>query len=220
MDKNNTNEEKNHDQETPNTGVIEQIAIAQGSDASLEKPDPFDPSRYRLGQEFAASAGVERLLTTVPVRKPDRQWFVRVRPGEEWRLNAGVLVTEDDRETYLVDQSLVPELAGEVVPVILYTAINRQGVLFLWPARLPGPDGRELEWHRSAHEAAAHAEIGWVRVQANMSLGAYEISRALGDLDEPKWPEQDFAFLLRIAFKGRIIDSPDHAVLRRLRGEV
>ena len=36
----------------------------------------------------------------------------------------------------------------------LYTTITRQGVVSLWPIRLPLPDGRYNEWHRSAAEAA------------------------------------------------------------------
>jgi hypothetical protein len=53
-----------------------------------------------------------------------------------------------------------------------------------------------------------------------MSLGAYRIWEARGDLPEPEWPEQSLGDLLRIAFKVRYVDSLDHPVLKRLRGEV
>ena len=53
----------------------------------------------------------------------------------------------------------------------LYTAINRQGVVFLWPVRLPGPDGKVNEWWRSAGEAAELAMTKWVRVKAEHELG-------------------------------------------------
>src|SRR5262245_31014625 len=39
--------------------------------------DPFDPDRLRLTQDFASQVGVRKLLTTVPVRKPDKTWWVR-----------------------------------------------------------------------------------------------------------------------------------------------
>ena len=42
-----------------------------------EKLDPFDPAALRISQDFAASAGVEQVLATVPVRKPGKQDFVR-----------------------------------------------------------------------------------------------------------------------------------------------
>jgi hypothetical protein len=37
---------------------------------------------------------------------------------------------------------------------------------------------------------------------------------------EPEWPEVPFGELLRIAFRDRLIESLDHPVLRRLRGEI
>lgn len=181
---------------------------------------PFaDLGRLRLSQDFVASVGVKKLLTTVPVRKPTGQEFVRVHSDEAYRLPTVVLELKDERETYLVEQELWPELSGELKPVTLFTAINRQGVVFLWPVKLPGEDGRLDEWNRSALDAADHAAKRWVRVKANMSLGAYEILEATGELPAPQWPDSDFATLLRIAFKMRYINSMDHPVIRRLRGE-
>src|SRR6478609_4411349 len=43
-------------------------------------PDPFDPENLRLDQSFVETSGVKKLLTTVPVRKPNNQDFVRVHP--------------------------------------------------------------------------------------------------------------------------------------------
>src|SRR5262249_21091855 len=105
-------------------------------------------------------------------------------------------------------------------PRTIFTAINRQGVVFLWPVRLPGPDGKLDDWSRSALEAARLAMGGWVRVQANMGLGAYDVFQAVGALTEPQWPEESFGELLKVGFNGKLIDSPDHPVLRKLRGEV
>ena len=68
-------------------------------------------------------------------------------------------------------------------------------------------------------EGAEMAKDKWVRVQANMSLGAYEVWEATGELPDPKWPEQSLDELLRIAFKNTKIDTPDHTILRQLRGE-
>jgi hypothetical protein len=185
-------------------------------------PDPFDPASLRLSQDVAASLGVNKALLTVPVRKPANSWFVRVHTEEPYRLQTAVIELKEDRETYLVSQPLWPDLAAEATfsPRALFTAINRQGVLFLWPVRLPGVDGRVDEWSRTALIAAGMAMQGWVRIAANMALGAYEVWPATGQLVEPQWPSTPFVELLRIAFKERYIDSLDHPVLRRLRGEV
>jgi hypothetical protein len=184
--------------------------------------DPFDPANLRLSQDFAASLGVKKALLTVPVRKPDKSWFVRVHPDDGYRLLTAVIELKEDRETYLVSPVLWPDLAAESTfsPRALFTAVNRQGVLFLWPIRLPGPDGKVDEWSRSALEAAELARKGWVRVAANMALGAYDVFQANGDLPEPEWPIEPFRELLRVGFKDRYIDNKDHLVLRKLRGEM
>ncbi len=44
-------------------------------------PDPFDPASLRLDQSFTEGAGVKKLLTTVPVRKPKSTGF---RASTSW----------------------------------------------------------------------------------------------------------------------------------------
>jgi hypothetical protein len=96
-------------------------------------PDPYDPESLRLDQSFVETSGVKKLLTTVPVRKPNNQDFVRVHPDEAYRLTAAIIELKDDREVYLVLPHVAHQLPGECSPVVLYTAINRQGATFLWP---------------------------------------------------------------------------------------
>jgi hypothetical protein len=184
--------------------------------------DPFDPASLRLSQDFSAQLGVKKALLTIPVRKPDKAWFVRVHPSGDYRLDTAVVELKEEREIYLVNPDLRHELAAEATfsPRTLFTAANRQGVLFIWPVRLPGPDGKLDDWSRSALEAAMRAQTKWVRVQANMSLGAYDVYEAQARLPEPEWPDKTLKELLRIAFKDKYIDRLDHPVLRKLRGEV
>jgi hypothetical protein len=124
----------------------------------------------------------------------------------------------EDRETYLVTPDIVLYIEGEFVPAVLYTAINRQGVLSLWPVKLPNSDGRINEWHRTAMVAAEEAMSRWVRVSANMSLGAYEITAATGQLPDPEWPEMPLSEILAVAFRGKLVDNIDHALLQRPQG--
>jgi len=191
--------------------------IPKASDTSS---NGFDLNRLRMSQAFDEEIGVKKLLVSVPVRKPDRQWFVRVNPDPGWRLETAVLEMKDDGRTYLVDAPLWPLLAGEVVRKVLLTATNRQGSFFVWPIRLMGTDGRLDEWSRSQLEAAHVAMKSWVRVSANMAAGAYDVYTATAELSAPVWPEQTFDELIQIAFKDRFIDTFDHPVLRRLRGEI
>jgi hypothetical protein len=182
--------------------------------------NPFgDLSALRLDQSYADTVGVKKLLTTVPVRKPNRQDFVRVHPDPRCRLTpAATIEVKEDRETYLVTPKMAQALPGEFSTVTLFTTINRQGILHVWPVKLPTPDGRQNEWHRSAAEAAERAMKKWLRVTASMSLGAYEIFEASGDLPEPAWPDISFEEILKIAFRDRIVDRADHPLIHRLQG--
>src|SRR5262245_35849384 len=105
-------------------------------------PDPFDIASLRLNPSFLETAGVKKLLTTVPARRPNPQDFVRVHPDPAYRENFALIELKDDREDFLVRPEILPELAGEVVYKTLFTAINRQGIVFLWPVKLPAPDDR------------------------------------------------------------------------------
>jgi hypothetical protein len=203
-----------------NPAKLEAAQTAAPPDAG---PDPFDPISLRLTQDFSASIGVKKALLTVPHRKPDNSWFVRVHPDPDYQLPTAVLKLKEDRgETYLVAPAFWPELATEPTfrPQLLVTAINRQGVVFLWEANLPRSDGRADEWSRTALEAINIAKTQWVRVVANMGLGGYEVYTASGELGDPTWPDVPFRDLLRLSFKDNYIQDRSHSVLRRLRGEV
>jgi hypothetical protein len=185
-------------------------------------PDPFDPAALRLSQNFGANLGVRKALVSVPVRRPDKSWFFRVHASPDYHLETFVVEMKEDRETYLVARPLWDHLGTEATfrPKRLATAINRQGALFLWELNLPRADGRVDEWTRTALEAMDRAKKCWVRMTSNMSLGAYDLYEAQGELTEPDWPQTPFHELLKVAFKGRYIDNLEHPVLRRLRGEV
>jgi hypothetical protein len=192
-------------------------------DSTQPPEDPYsDLTKLRLDQSFIERVGAKKVLTTVPVRKPRKQDYIRVHPGEKFREPFAVIELEDENEHYLITQPIAAAIPAEIITVMIYTAINRQKDLWLWPVRLPPSEGRQIDWHRSAQEAAEKAMKKWIRVTPNMSLRAYEIteSTATPPIPEPEWL-QDYSFndLLKIAFRNRIIDSFDHPVLKRLRGE-
>jgi hypothetical protein len=185
---------------------------------SQEELNPFAAENLRLSQAFAEQMPVKKLLTVVPVRKPAAQEWIRVHPDPEFHQNVAMIELREDREFFIVTRELVPELITECKSYTLYLAINRQGVAFLWPVRLPDPDGKDLAWWQSAREAADRAAKSWTRLQANMSLGAYDIWEPQSDLGEPEWPEPGFWDLVKIAFKKNLIGTLDHPVVKRLRG--
>jgi hypothetical protein len=180
--------------------------------------DPFDLAKLRVSQEFLETTNVKKLLTTVPIRKPATQDFIRAHPSPQYRETFALLELKEDREIYIVNLTAVPELQVECFIATLFTAISRTGVLFMWPVRVPAVDGRSNDWHTSAATAAQHAMKRWIRVKSNMSLRAYEIFEAESAIPDPVWPELSFEAIYRIAFKDRLIDGPNHPVIKRLRG--
>lgn len=185
-------------------------------------PNPFDPASFRLDQSLAEGFGVKRVLTRVPIQKPGKQDWIRVNPDPTYRLEPVAIITmQDTRETYLVTPELVPELIEELTLVSLVTAITRAGDLFLWPLRIPDPNGGlGVSWHRSAMKCAESATQKWVRVVPKMSLGGYEAIEAPGKIPEPAWlfPRDK---ILEVAFgEHNVIRDINHDILRKLRGEI
>ncbi len=159
----------------------------------------------------------------MPVRKPLRTEFFRVHPDPAFSLDWAVLERneEQDREIFWVTEKFRGELVDELKPHRLFVCINKRGVVFIWPAKLPSADntgGRR--WHESGLKIAEYAKTRWVKMAGKRDLGAYEMFEARGDLGDPVWPEKSLAELLRLGFEGKVIDSLDHPVLRELAGEM
>ncbi|MCH7700961.1 MAG: hypothetical protein IID37_04665, partial [Planctomycetes bacterium] len=166
----------------------------------ITSSDPFDLDRLRLNQDFTKAAGVRKVLTVIPCRKPNRHEFVRVREGDDWVLETAILEDKITREDYLVSPDVYSEVMEECFNACLLTAITRQGDLFLWRVRLPGADGRTNDWNESMMQAAQLGRQQWVRVSANMNVGLYDVHVASSQLAEPDWPDYTLKQLLELCF--------------------
>jgi hypothetical protein len=164
------------------------------------------------------AVGVQEITNTIPVRKPSRQEFFRVHPDETMSLTTMVFEDKDSREFFFVAPQMRDALLGESRAALLVPAMTRQGVLMIWPILLPNDGSKRDSWSESRLEAVHHGKTGWVRIVADMHLGAYRLFRAEGDLPGPTWPDKALGELLDVAFRDRVIDSLDHPVVRRLRG--
>ncbi|MGZ3781534.1 MAG: hypothetical protein ACXVCY_12855 [Pseudobdellovibrionaceae bacterium] len=191
----------------------------------MAQVDPFsDLSKLKISQNFTETIGVKKALLHVPVRKPNRQEFVRVHPNENMRLEVAMIEWQEDkdREIFLVAPEVASQLPNEVKAKLLVTAINRQNHVFLWPLGLDLEEtrSRKNHWYETARTAADMATRNWVRVAANMNLGSYEVFEAQVEMPEPEWPTYSFSELLKIALKDNFIDSAEHIVIRKLLGAI
>ncbi|WP_419739248.1 hypothetical protein [Ruegeria sp.] len=181
--------------------------------------DPFALDNLTVDGTSMEDLGIERPILVVPVTKPNPQDFFRVHPNPKYHLVARVLELKAEREVYLVTKAVWPLLPGETKLVKLVTYQTRHGGVALWPLKLAEDGARENPRNISARKAAELGETKWVRMQANMHSGSYDVvtSSHIGD---PTWTDTPFQDLVRIAFgDGKLIDSTKHPVVKQLLGE-
>ena len=84
-----------------------------------------DLNSLRLPTNYGATLGVQKLLTTVPVGKPNRSTFFRVQQSEELAFNTFILENKEARETYIVMPAVAQVISELVRPVMLNIATSK-----------------------------------------------------------------------------------------------
>ena len=185
-----------------------------------EGPDPFDPESLRLPQDFSAALGVRKVLT-VQVRKPAKEWFMRVHPDPAYHLQTALIELKEARESYLVSQHLWWRPRGREHPhpanVVSRGQSPARRVLLADPTPWNGWSHRYLVEIRPRSSTDGREHVG--ASHAESSLAGTNVHYAEHAID-PVWPGQSMSALLRTAFKDRYIDTLEHPILRQLRGEV
>lgn len=157
--------------------------------------------------------GLKQKAAKIPLAKPNSQSFFRVHPI--WRAAVVLLEFKKEQNYYLVAEPLWGECAQELKQVMLYSTITLQNDVALWPCKIS-----ENIWSESAREAAEIATQTWVRLRPRADRQGYDVLEASGSVKDPEWPDTTFDGLVESAFKGRMIDSLEHPVLKALRGEI
>ena len=198
--------------------------IPPSASCGLSQPpddDPFSPENLKVSQDFAGMTQTRKLLTAVRVGKPNKEAWVRTSCNpEHWIVGSVLELKDQGDETYWLLPAVRDALIGEpcMKAVRLILSVDRQGTPFFWKIAMPDPTGRSQPWVDSMNEAAEIAKSQWVRAAWSMATRAYETTVAEIKA-EPKWPVESLRDLLNIAFRGRIVNSLDHPVLRNLRGQ-
>jgi hypothetical protein len=183
--------------------------------------DALAIENLRMDQAELDRPAVKPALLSIPIRKPDRLEFIRVRPGENYRVGPVPFIELRGRgETYLVDPRFRPELKPREYWIVeIFLATNRLAKLFLWVVKLQSPTGRVSDWYNSQLDCAERAMTDWIQIVADQEAGVYTVVAAEDQLEEPEYPEQSMQDLIRLGFKRRIVDSLDHPVMKQLRGK-
>jgi hypothetical protein len=161
----------------------------------------------------STNIGQKLVSRNVPIRKPGALEYFRTHPAQ--CLDTIVVEDKENREVYFATPAVMGVLVAQGLAKTkrLVRIITRQGVNAVWPIGIED-DGRINSWYESAREAETRARTCWTRIVSNMPCKAYDIYASADPCDEPDWTSQSFEEILEIAFKGRVIDSPDHRILR------
>ena len=183
-------------------------------------PDPFcDLDKLRIADGMHEQCGT-KVMARLECRKPGSQEYVRANDDVNYSIDALIIENKESREYYMVDPSLEKIVTQEAFRARIITAVNRNGDLFLWVVKLRGLDGRSNSWNESALAASENAKKKWTRIIANMRSNSYDILEVPVPDIEPEWPDVPFNKMLRLCFRDRFIDSWDHILLKKLRGEI
>ena len=201
-------------------GQTTPIALPKGKEQEDNGLEISNLAEIRAPQDF--NVEVKKVWVHIPVGRPPKQEFIRVRAGDEWSDTLGLYEKRSEwgREIYVVLPSMYDTLTGEFSIYKVILAVTRRDKPYVWPIKLPGPDGRHNTWHSTALEAASLAKEKWIRLQPNQDVGAYDVLVAENQTYEPQWPDLTFLEIINIAFKGRIIRDPDHHIIQEWRGAV
>ncbi len=196
-------EEVNNGEETQTNGTPEDIAVDLPGEISRSQPAArcWDGRRRRQARASAR-----------PRREASQEEFFRVRPGEQWKREFGILAVPDENGVgdvlYLVSGELAQEYEEELKFVTLRLYVYKSEHAGLWPLRKP--NGPSDEWARTAIAAARIAEAEWTRLIPGH--GGYEAARPVNPISlEPKSPKKSFSELIKIGFEDRI-NSPNMTI--------
>ena len=182
-----------------------------------KEQNPF--SKFRMASDSLTNIETEKLITHVPVGKPNKQKFVRVHPDQAFWFECAILKLEDEQRTFLVTPEIASLIVQDIKLVVLRLTIDRQSNLSLWPIPPEPKEGEENTWNYSQRQAASLAEQTWIRLTSNRATGSYEPLKAQGNIPEPVWPDTTLEEILGIAFgNAHIIEDRNHPALQRLWG--
>lgn len=180
--------------------------------------------------EFVAKFNIEDLIldqneacekielsASIPVMKKPKQDFFRVHPDPSYRISTNLIEDASTGVFYMIEKSLwsMDEVNREFKSRQLITAMTDESALFIMVAPTSGESGYPYDHLKAVRKALE----GWVRLKQNKSKTGYDILSATNLHLEPNWPEAPFLELLESAFANHYIDSLDHQILKKLRGD-
>ncbi len=183
--------------------------------------DPFDPMLLGIATDYAAAINAKASTKPFELRAPNEQEFFRTSPQENQHLVVGSITDKQDMgKVYIVSGALLEEVKLKFPKVVravdLVLTQILAGASLVWP--VPLAEDRGGKWHSTQRAACAQGRTRWTNKTAGR--GEYDIV-TVDNAREVDWdPFPPFRDILRQAASERLIDSLDHPLLKKLRGEI
>jgi hypothetical protein len=161
------------------------------------------------------------VAVNVAVRRPPSNVYFRCHPGPEMALDASIIVGDGGSDDYLFvapcmlnHHTMLPRLRRVTIATV-YTWPG--GAISLWP--VPVAEETRIACWKSARAAFELSKKQWVQLCWNGDLRDYDVVVAERISSEPAWStDKTLSDLLRLGFAEKIIDTPEHPYVMRLRG--
>jgi hypothetical protein len=194
---------------------------ANGSTSEPDVPPASvfdDLEALRITDDGGPKRKERRLLASVSTKRPGEAQYFRVHDDEDMSLVGHVYTFEKDGSVWFVPRGPaydeLNELTSKLRRVRLFLCLTKRGSVSFWPVSQSDPG----TWGASAREIVEIARTRWIRVVSNREEGCYVPFEPEDPLPDPTWPDKSLSELLKLAFKGRVIDRPDHPIIEDLKG--
>lgn len=193
------------------------LPASQPADSN-NAPDPFD--LVAVKKKAATSVAVKKTLIVQVRKRIDKNTWFQVCPNPEMHIEGFVMDPGDVGDgLFWVSPHVLEEIDDSSIRLYsLHLCITRHGnALFWWAIGLPGDNGRDMECDRVRREyATVHGT--WMRLEWDDASRMHLQSLVQAAWPNPDWPNETPDTLIRIAFRGRVIDTPDHPIVQQMKG--
>lgn len=196
------------------------VGLNPGTNAGPKIADVFsDLESLRVPVNYGDGVPIIRKIAAITLTKrPVKGRFFSIHPQRRLE-RVPVLILDGGKEIFFVAPNMRERLCCQDTYRLanLYFGVRRpDDSPFVWVVPLPKESDRGSDWATSALECAGEALSGkWVKLLT--VDGHYDWEIAVANW-VPKWPDLSMQEILRLSFKGRVIDAETHPVVCELEG--
>jgi hypothetical protein len=204
------------------------VRVTDAADAAIppetkEQLDEEEAEFRAIRRDLAGVKGASATgIVAISVGKiPTKNEYFRSYP--EFRPIVPIVTAEVGMEKHFfaVTAEMVEPLNAIGITVgdyTLYLTITSRGVIRIVPVRQADADGEQNEYDRTKEIGLVQAIDEWVRLYTDQENRCYKVFPAPAErFGAPQWPGLKPAKIFKLAFrdKGRLIDSPEHALFKK-----